>query len=202
MSQIGDLPRSTYITIMKRHADDLNFVQAASALAIEQAQFSNLLRQKRFAGRKSSYRHERLISRAEIALLFGRTLTDTEFLRARTVRAKSPSTEAKRQAALGVMMRETLAKLLPYDAGYVRAAVEARDQTWQNRLLAKNIEMASPPMPVKLIPDMTAQEIFSRASVEILLVNAARERDMAWFSWTLDPVERAQFPNGPEQLKI
>ena len=89
MSQIGGSGRRHYLTIMKRNSDDLNFVQAASALAIEQAQFSNLLKQKRFAGRKSSYRHERFISRAEIAALFNRTLTDTEFARARMVKAKS-----------------------------------------------------------------------------------------------------------------
>jgi hypothetical protein len=187
---------------MKRNSDDLSYAQAAAALAIDPTQFSQVLKQKCFAGHRSGNRNERLISRTEIMMLFNRTLTDAEVARSRTVKAKSPGTEAKRQAALGVMLRETLNKFLPYDAGYVRAAIEARDQTWQNCLMAKNIEMASPPMPVDLIPDMSAQQIFPRASVEILLTNVVRQRDVDWFSWALDPVERAQFPNGPEPLKI
>jgi hypothetical protein len=82
-----DLAR-TYIASMKRNSDDLNFVQAASALAIDQAGFSNLLKQKRFIGRRSGNRSERLISRDDLAALFGRILSDVEFARARLVKAK------------------------------------------------------------------------------------------------------------------
>jgi hypothetical protein len=181
---------------MKTNSDNLNFLQAAAASGYDQGDFSKLVHRTGFVGRKGKH-NERLINRDELAQLTGRRLSDEAFARARLVRAKSASKE--KEAALNTMLRQTLDAWAPHDPGYARAAVEARDQEWRTQLLGKGLTgWRTPPMPAKLVPDLSSHFIFSREAVEILIANAVREHHADWFQWKLDPVARAQFPDGPK----
>jgi hypothetical protein len=183
---------------MKNDDDARTISQAALALGISTARLSQLLQRKGFEGRKGP-RNSRLVTRADIQRLLGRTITDDAWEAARGIKARPGKRERERRAILKQRTDSTTLRegLLPFDAGWVAAHIRDRDKAWGRAALAQGVEINPPPFPAELHPQLGGQQIFTAPDVAELVAAAVTRRDDCWRHWITDSHERALHPNGP-----
>jgi hypothetical protein len=137
-----------------------------------------------------------LVSAEELQRRTGMVFSEDQ-LRQATIDKRTLKRAPDRQSSLPVL-----------DLGHIALFIEARDLQWRRYLIGKADKYPDvhnwegPPVPRSLAPDFATQNLFTRAQVELLIERTIRERDSAWEAWVENPFERAQFPAGPEPLRL
>jgi hypothetical protein len=129
-----------------------------------------------------------LVTREAASAYRGRPITDAEWARRERPSKSKSQGDAEKP-----------------DMGLIRFGANIRTDQIERHLFSNGINVELPAFTdetVQAAIRFGIDRLFTKGDVEVMLKSAERQRDRLWDAWLLDPIQRAQFPDGPPPLNF